>query len=301
MKELYVVRSPYIFNGVEVSREKAIFSVIGIPFDSTSSFRPGSRFAPLYIRLASQSIELFSLRSLVNVEEIPIVDEGDIAVAHGDASRTLTVVENVVSEIASGGRRLIAIGGEHTVTVGVVRGLVRAFDGDICLLCLDAHGDFRTEYLGVKYSHACVMRRIYELLGAHRVVLLGTRALSFDEYKDLRSTGVRYFTSHQVRALGFREVGRSVGKALEECARIYISIDLDVLDPAYAPGVSTPEPEGLSPSDLLDVIQVITDERVVGFDVVEVSPPYDQSLTTSAVAAKIINELIAMIYTSLKK
>ncbi|MCS7108039.1 MAG: agmatinase [Sulfolobales archaeon] len=298
MKELYLVRSPYIFNGINAAVNKPQFAIVGVPLDSTSSFRPGCRFAPLYVRLASQSLELFSLRTLVNIEEVPLVDVGDIVIPHGDLTRTLNIIESVLSELIGEGLKVIAIGGEHTSTLGVVKGVIKALGSDLCYVCFDSHSDFRYEYLGSKYSHACVNRRIYELLGGNRISLIGVRAVSYDEYRDLKSLNIKYFTSAQVRTLGFREVGRSVAKLLENCSKTYISIDLDVIDPAYAPGVTTPEPEGITPTELLDILQILIDDRVVGLDVVELTPHYDHSITSSAVAAKVINEAIGLIYTS---
>lgn len=300
MRELYVVRSPYVFNGINSMVDKPIFVIVGVPLDSTSSFRPGCRFAPLYVRLVSQSLELFSLRSLVNIEEIPIADLGDIVIPHGDLARTLNIVENVFSELVGEGLKTIAIGGEHTSTLGIMRGVIKALGSDVCYLCFDSHSDFRYEYLGSKVNHACVNRRIYELLGGGKINLVGIRAVSYEEYKDLKSLGIKYFTSAHIRSLGFREVGRSLAKSLENCSKVYVSVDLDVLDPAYAPGVTTPEPEGITPTELLDILQVVVDRRVVGFDVVELAPHYDQSAISSAVAAKIINEVIGMIYSNMQ-
>lgn len=300
MRELYVVRSPYVFNGINSVVDKPMFAIVGVPLDSTSSFRPGCRFAPLYVRLLSQSLELFSLRSLVNIEDIPIADLGDIVIPHGDLTRTLNIVENVFSELISEGLKTIAIGGEHASTLGIMRGVIKALGSDVCYLCFDSHSDFRYEYLGSKVSHACVNRRIYELLGGGKINLVGIRAVSYEEYKDLKSLGIKYFTSAHIRNLGFREVGRNLAKSLENCSKVYVSVDLDVLDPAYAPGVTTPEPEGITPTELLDILQVVVDERVIGLDVVELAPHYDHSAISSAVAAKIINEVIGMIYSNIQ-
>jgi agmatinase len=300
MKELYIVRSPYTFNGMDVRVEKPLFTVVGIPLDSTSSFRSGCRFAPLYVRLASQTIELFSLRSLINIEEIPIADAGDVVIPHGDVIRSLSIIEGVVSELISDGLRAVFIGGEHTISLGVVKGLIKALTtSNVCYLCFDSHSDFRYEYLGSKYSHACVTRRIYEILGNRRITLVGIRAVSHEEYRDLKNSNIRYFTSNQVKTLGVREISRNISKALEDCSKIHLSIDLDVLDPAYAPGVTTPEPEGITPTELLDILQLIIDDRFTSLDVVELTPSYDQSMITSIVAAKIINEVIGMIYSKI--
>lgn len=300
MKELYVVRTPYIFNGVISRHEKNLFAVVGVPLDSTSSFRGGCRFAPYNIRLASQTLELLSLRTLVNIEEVPIEDIGDVAIPHGDVVRSLNIIENVISEVISDGLRPVVIGGEHILSLGVIRGIVKALGSDVCFLCFDAHSDFRYEYLGVRYSHACTTRRIYEILGSQRIYLTGVRAISNEEYKDIKNSNIKYITSHQIRSLGFREVSRNIIKSLDQCRKLYISIDLDVVDPAYAPGVTTPEPEGITPTELLDILQALIDERVIGFDLVEVTPSYDSSMITSILAAKVINEVIGMIYRNIK-
>ncbi len=298
MKELYIVKTPYVFNGIDSKVGKPLFAVVGVPLDSTSSFRPGCRFAPLHIRLASQSLELFSLRSLVNIEDVPIVDLGDVVIPHGDLLRTLSIIENVFSELIGNGLRTIAIGGEHTSTLGIMKGVVKALGSDVCYLCFDSHSDFRYEYLGSKINHACVNRRMYELLGSGKINLVGIRAMSYEEYRDLKSLSIKYFTSTHIKNLGFREVSRNIVKSLEGCSKVYLSIDLDVLDPAYAPAVTTPEPEGITPTELLNILQMVVDKRVVGLDVVEVAPHYEHSMISSAVAAKIINEVIGMIYVS---
>ena len=292
MKELYLLRNPYVFNGVECRREDSIFSLIGVPFDSTSSYRPGSRFAPQRVREASQNIELYSLRSGLDMERVPIYDEGDLAVVHGDVYEVMKRLEYVVEDIVNEGKVLIALGGEHIITYGILRG----FKKPTCVLYFDAHADLRDEYLGYKLSHACTLRRLVEIVGPDKVFIIGLRALCSEEVDYIRKSGIKYLTSLMCQGLSFMDVVNNVRKFLRGCENVYVSIDIDVIDPAYAPGVANPEPEGLSPTYLLNLLSEVINESVWGFDIVEVVPPIDPSGITSVLAAKIINELASYIY-----
>ncbi len=176
--QLYLIRNPYVFMGISCSRESSTLSVVGVPFDSTSSFRGGARFAPLSIRIASQSLESYSLRTGVDLESNPPYDEGDIAVVHGDAGKTLNNVSVVTKELIKEGRKIFVIGGEHIITYGVIEGLTRGLGRRSCILVFDAHLDLRSEYLGYKLSHACTTKRILETVGNNNVFLLGIRAVS---------------------------------------------------------------------------------------------------------------------------
>lgn len=186
---------------------------------------------------------------------------------------------------------IISIGGEHTISAGVIKGLQKE---GLCIISFDAHLDLRDEYMGYKYDHACVMRRISEY--GVKILEIGSRAISREELEYARRNGIAFFTPQQIRLLGVKEVARKIINSTQECKSLYISIDMDGLDPAYAPGVATPEPEGLDPTTLLDIINLIVDKRVVGFDIVEISPPYDISGITSVLGAKIIMETSASIY-----
>lgn len=294
MKEMYLLHKPYTFNGVEVKRSESIFSLVGVPFDSTSSYRPGARFAPLHIREASTNIELFSLRSGIDMEKVFIYDEGDLAVVPSDPSEVLKRLEYIVEELINEKRVPIFLGGEHIITYGVIKGCKK----QTCILFFDAHADLRNDYLGLKLSHACTLKRIGEHLGFDKVLLLGLRALTSDEMRFIKQNNLRYVTSLMFKDLSFRDIVNSVRKFLRNCENVYISIDMDVIDPAYAPGVSNPEPEGLTPSYILDLLYEVIDERVWGFDVVEVAPPYDNSGITSVLAAKLVNEIASYIYVS---
>ena len=297
---LYLSRAPLYFGGEDVEPAKAEAILVGAPFDYTSTYRPGSRFAPRMIREAAANIEFYSLRSNLDLdaESIYISDMGDMAVS-SRADETLKRIEAVIGELAQTwpDKLLLMLGGEHTVTFGAVRGLVRAGEKP-CIVVFDAHLDLRSEYLGEKYSHASVMRRVSELLGP-LIAYVGARALTREELNYAKTLGLPILTARDVRLLGVSETARRIVSWLKSmrCNTIYLSIDMDVVDPAYAPGVSNPEPEGLEPWLLLDIIYkifTIYDKPPRMVDIVEVSPPHDCSGITSVLAAKMAVELVAL-------
>lgn len=299
MLELYVVSNPYVFLGVSGDRGRNPLSLVGVPFDSTNSFRSGSRFAPMHIRLASHSLETYSFRSGLSLEENPPVDEGDIAVVHGSAEATLRNVSVVAEEIFRS-RRAGFIGGDHIITYGVVEGLIKALGKTPCVLVLDAHLDFRPDYLGFKYSHACVTRRVSELVGARNIMVLGFRAVDAGELREARGAGLNMINSYELQKMTLRETLNKVRDFLSTCSHTYVSLDTDVIDPAYAPGVATPEPEGLQPTVVIDLITEVVDKKTTGFDLVEVNPLVDSGNITSFLAAKILIEISARFLSTLK-
>ncbi len=292
-----MISNPYVFLGVSGSRDRTKLSFVGIPFDSTSSFRGGSRFAPINIRQASQSLETYSFRSASSLEDNPPVDEGDVSVVHGSAEATLRNVSAVSEELLRF-RKVGFIGGDHIVTYGVVEGLVKALGKTPCVLVFDAHLDFRTDYLGFRYSHACVTRRVNELVGGSNVMVIGFRAVDSKELREAREARLNMINAYELTKMTLREVSGKVGDFLSTCENTYISFDMDVLDPAYAPGVATPEPEGLQPTFTIDLLTRVADERLAGFDLVEVNPLVDVGNVTSFLAAKILVELFTKLTTT---
>ncbi|QGA54765.1 agmatinase [Sulfolobus sp. E5-1-F] len=273
------------------NKEKSPFVIIGIPMDITSSYRPGSRFAPSSIREAAQYIEFYSIRNDVDMGEIGFNDVGDIILHPSNVEENLSRISSVINYFQENGKITISIGGEHTITAGVIKGMKKE---GLCLVSFDAHLDLRDEYMGYRYDHACVMRRISEY--GVKIIEVGTRAVSKEEIEYARQRGILFFTPQQVKLLGIKETARRIITSTQECKSLYISVDMDGIDPAYAPGVATPEPDGLDPSTLLDIINLIADKRVIGFDVVEVSPSYDTSGITSVLASRIILETAATVY-----
>jgi agmatinase len=278
------------FSGYVSAFEESHFIVLGVPFDGTSSYKPGSRFGPSAIREASCNIETFSLRTLEDIDRLKICDIGDLLVTHGNLVETLRSVERVIAEIVKGNRFPIILGGEHSITYGAVK----AMGKDVVVVQFDAHMDLRNEYLGEKWSHACVMRRITEEVGVPHLIEVGVRAPSKEEYQFAKKNGLNFFTSENVNG-NLRETRERIKKLLDPASRIYLSIDIDCLDPSVAPGVGNPEPEGINITTLLSLIQGIVDSRVRALDVVEVSPPNDPSGITAVGAAKMTFEILNML------
>jgi len=293
MKEsFYVEGLTKGFGGFKRDFSEADFVLFGVPFDSTSSYRPGSRFGPSALRETSANLETWSWRTGVDFEEVKLHDMGDMAVVHGDSAETIRRVAETVEDIFSSRKVPVMLGGEHMMTLGAVK----AFK-DVTVVSFDAHFDMRDEYLSNKLSHACVMRRTSEELGAGKVFLMGVRATYRGEMDFARKSGINYLTSLEMMRSGTKMASSWLRDRLRDAVKLYISIDIDVLDPAYAPGVGNPEPEGISPTILLDVLNEIVDDKVVGFDLMEVTPQYDNG-STAAMASKIIFEICSMIMVS---
>ena len=282
--ELYTAKAAS-FLGFE-NVQKPEYVVLGVPYDGTSTYRPGSRFAPDAIREASMNIETYSLRARLDAETIKVEDLGNLHVAT-DIHETLRRLSLVVEEQGSAGRRILVLGGEHTVTLGAVEGFRRRYPA---VLCFDAHMDLRDEYMGSKINHATVFRRLCERLGADRIMMVGVRAFTGEELSYAREAGLKFFTSLEV-SRDIRYVVEEVKSWLDGVDRLYISIDLDVLDPSQAPAVGNPEPEGLTTTQLLDMLWEVCGSKVVAADIVEATPVYDQGITAIQ-AAKIAAELL---------
>ncbi|MCE4605507.1 MAG: agmatinase [Desulfurococcales archaeon] len=292
--DLYRTRGP-LFAGIDTRRERTRYSVIGAPLDATASYRKGQRWAPRSIREASENIEPNGYYARgITIEEAGVYDEGDIALPHGDAVEAVRRIAGVVGEIASEGRIPVVLGGEHTVTLGALEGLAGAGVRP-CILVLDAHLDLRNEYLGEEVSHATVMRRILERVHPPVLVYIGPRAYDREE-EGLASgrSGVEVIYSWEVERIGPVNAGSRARNLLSGCSRVYISIDMDVYDPAYAPGVGTPEPPGLRAREVFRILREVVDYRVVGIDIVEVTPSYDCGSVTSVLAAKTLQEVILL-------
>jgi len=253
-------------------------TLLGVPYDRTASFRRGARFGPAAIRWASQSIESYSPLLDRDLEEITLLDRGDLPVEHLPPE---AMVEEVASAVREAAGLPLVLGGAHTVTVGAVRVLAGRYPA-LRVLLLDAHLDLREEYDGTRWSHACTARRLVEVVGEERLALLGVRAGTREEFELAR----RLLAAQRTLI-----VPHTLWTRLEE-GPLYISVDLDVLDPAAAPGVGNPEPGGPPAEDLLALLRTLATLRVVGLDVVEVSPPYDPSARTCVLAATLVREAL---------
>ncbi|MDI9644031.1 MAG: agmatinase [Candidatus Verstraetearchaeota archaeon] len=284
----YLDDRPAYFGGFKRDYAESDFALFGVPFDGTSSYRPGSRFGPDAIREASANIETWSWRTGTDFEELRLHDLGNLAVVHGDAGETIRRVGDTVEDIVSTRKIPIMVGGEHLMTLGAAKAIKGC-----TFVSFDAHFDLRDEYLSNRLSHACVMRRVMEEEGKDRVIFCGVRATFGEELRWVKENGIKFMTSRDLLREGTKSSSSWLREALKGSEKVYITIDMDVIDPSYAPGVGNPEPEGIHPSLLLDMLQEVIDERVVGFDIVEVAPKYDMGIT-ALLASKMIFEICTM-------
>ncbi|MEM3607835.1 MAG: agmatinase [Candidatus Bathyarchaeia archaeon] len=278
------------FLGVSKDILEADFAILGVPYDYTSTYRPGSRFAPDAIRRASMFIEAYSPTIRRDCEHPSISDIGNLTISN-DPRETLGRIGKVASLLKELGKVQITIGGEHTITKGCIPPLIGGGGG---LLCLDAHLDLRDEFQGTKLSHATFMRRIIEEMGPGNAIFIGARAFSQEELEYASQIGIKIISARTFNSLNVATLKEIVQRGIGG-RPLYLSIDLDVIDPSFAPAVGNPEPYGIPPSKLIELLAGISmDNEVVGADLVEVSPEYDDG-TTIVLAAKMIVELISMI------
>ena len=265
---------------------EARYVVLGVPFDRTTSFRPGARFGPDSIRQHSWNFETYNFETGLDLADVPVHDLGNLE-EFGSAADMVEGVREAVKPIWEEGKFPITLGGDHACAPPAVEAVPR--DASLGVLYIDAHLDFRDEYLGDRRSHACSSRRMVERLGSKNVVVLGVRSMSRDEKEDNDRIGMPYFSADDIHREGIVAVAR---KALDRLTteKVYISLDIDGVDPAYAPGTGTPEPFGLSPLDVKTIVDMAS-PRLAGMDIMEVSPPWDNG-NTSALAARLAREAI---------
>ena len=287
-RELFV-SPPLVFACSQRTFQEADYVILGIPFDLTSTFRSGARFAPSAIREASLNIETYSFRSGIAVEDLGLHDLGDLHVA-GEVDKTLKRTELVVKDLVDAKKLPVIIGGEHTLTLGAIR----AFGSNTALVSFDAHLDLRDEYMGRRVSHTTFMRRISERVQPEKILEIGVRAACKEELDYAKRSGIQFLTVQKIRMEGHKKTIENVMKAIAGFEKIYLTIDMDVLDPAFAPAVQNPEPDGLSMQMFLDILCGLCDHRIVAFDLVEVTPHYDQGIT-AVQAAKTIFEVLCRV------
>jgi agmatinase len=261
--------------------------LFGVPYDRTCSFRGGSRFAPRAIREASYNFETFMMEHQRDLVDVPVADLGDTA-AYGPSAEMVGGVTKMASDIVGAGKIPIVIGGEHSLAPAVVR----AFPKDIGVIGIDAHLDFRDSYLNDPWSHACSARRIADHVGVEHVVYIGVRSYSREDREDLERLGLTYVSVYDVHDRG---IAAGVDRALKavDRDRIYLTIDIDGVDPAFAPAVGNPEPFGLTPLQVKKLIGILA-PHLVGMDLNEVSPAWDFG-QTALLGARLIREGIAVI------
>jgi len=259
--------------------------VFGVPFDATCSYRPGTRFGPNAIRHAFVNIEINSTRYNVELEHITIEDLGNIKLTV-NPEVMLDVVGKVIKEVIAKNKQTVVLGGEHLLTFGTFMSMPE----DTALVVFDAHYDLRDEYADMRLSHASFLRRIIEKRGAGNIVHVGARGFSAEEADYRKKMNVRSITTNEL--LNGNGV-KLLRDAISNFNNVYLSIDLDVVDPAFAPGVGTPEALGITSYQLMELIYALEEMKIKCFDIVELSPPYDNG-TTSSLAAKLMAEIICM-------
>ena len=271
------------FLGCDADYADAQIVLFGAPFDSTTSFRPGTRFGPAAIRRESYGLELYSPYQDKELTDRAVLDAGDIELPFGDPAPALAAIEERAAAILADGKIPFLLGGEHLVTLGCVRAAVRKFRG-LHILHFDAHADLRDDYLGAKLSHACVLRRCHELVGDGKIFQFGIRSGDKSEF----IWGREHVFTHKFDLNGLETaLARLRGKP------VYLTVDLDVLDPSVFPGTGTPEPGGVT----FDALRAALTEacnalHIVAADVNELSPHYDPTGASTAVACKIVRELL---------
>jgi agmatinase len=263
------------FAGADDGYEDADFVIAGVPLDTTASFRKGTRFAPSRVREVSLSFETYVRETDTDVRDLSVHEHGDID-AWNDAEETVEFAAGVVKDFFADGKTPVLLGGEHTVSVAGFRGTDAS-----TVVFFDAHLDLKDEFEGSAYSHACVARRAIE--DGRDVCIVGARGGSRDEWRFAEENG-------DVTVLGFE------GFEASEFDAPYVSVDLDVLDPGYAPGVGTPVPCGASPDELHDAVRALAPDAV-GFDVVEACPAYGTG-EAEFVAASLVRDFLAFGSTS---
>ena len=281
--DLYLTQSPLIISPDNES--EPIATIFGIPFDSTHSYKPGCRFGPDVIREAFNNIEIFEPNFGTDLETANIQDLGNIQHTVS-ATEMLSMVEKTTTELQKNKTQLIVLGGEHLLTLGTYM----SFPKDTGYIVFDAHYDLRDQYADMKLSHAAYLRRIIEKRGSENIIHVGARAYVKEELEFLKENNIQTITDKQIRD---GEGPDLLKKATENFDSIYTSIDLDVLDPAFAPGVGNPEAVGITSRELYDMITSLQERKIIAADIVELNPSFDNG-STAALAAKMISTIIAM-------
>jgi len=272
--------------------------VCGIPFDTATSYRTGPRFGPEAIRSASALIRPYNPALGVNVvESLQLVDYGDVPVSPGDTERTYAQIEEALAPLVDAGIFVAAMGGDHSITLAELRAVARR-QGPLALVQLDSHGDTWEQYFGQRYFHGTTFKRAVEegLLDARASVQAGMRGSIYgaSDIEDARELGFTVLSTDELRALGAERYGALVRETVGE-RPVFLSFDIDFLDPAFAPGTGTPEVGGFSTAEALAFLRALRGIRLVGCDVVEVSPPYDgPGNVTALAAANVLYDLLSL-------
>ena len=277
-------RNVETFIGCDSNYEDAKIVLFGAPFDSTTSFRPGARFGSAAMRHESFGLETYSPYQDKDLLDYNVFDSGDLELSFGSSEKALEDIEKRAEEILNDGKLPLLVGGEHLVTLGAVRAAAKKYP-NMHIIHFDAHADLRDDYLGAKLSHACVLRRSYDILGDGRIHQFCIRSGDREEFEFAK----KHTSMHKFNFDGLDEL---VEEYKNSDIPVYFTIDLDCLDPSIFPGTGTPEAGGVSFMDLLNAIKKVSKLNIIGADVNELAPMLDQSGASTAVACKVLRELM---------
>lgn len=270
------------FLGCDNEFDESRIVIFGAPFDSTTSYRPGTRFASRTMRAESYGLETYSPYQDLDLEDAKVFDGGDLELCFGDSSLALNDITEYTERIVQAGKIPLMIGGEHLVTLGAVRSVAKHYP-DLHVIHFDAHADLRDEYLGAHLSHASVLHRVWDIVGDGKIYQFGIRSGERAEFE----WGKQHVTTQKFNFDGLEDVIEKLkGKP------VYFTLDLDVLDPSVFPGTGTPEAGGVTFVQLLEAILKVGELNIVGCDINELSPLLDASGASTAVALKVLRELL---------
>lgn len=272
-----------IFMGAQRNPEGCRVALFGVPYDGTTSFRPGTRFGPAAIREVSTGLETYCPQLDRDLEDIAYADIGAVEIPYGDPEPVVNAVRHATSTVLAAGMKPLMLGGEHSISSGAVAAVAEQHP-DLVLVQLDAHADLRHEWLGARHSHACAMRRCLEVLPSQQLMQIAIRSGTCDEFKELRRSG---------RLISIQNIPERMNALRGR--PIYLTVDLDWFDPAVMPGTGTPEPGGFVWNDFAAVINELNNHRLIGADVVELAPQLDPSGISSVLAAKVTRSLLLLL------
>lgn len=275
-----------VFIGSHPNYEESSVVIYGMPMDWTVSYRPGSRFGPARIREVSIGLEEYSPYLDRELKEIRYFDAGDIPLPFGNAERSLKIIEEYIDQLLADGKSPLGMGGEHLVSWPVIKSVYKRYP-NLAVIHMDAHTDLRTDYEGEPLSHATPIRKVAELIGPENVFSFGIRSGMKEEFQWAKENGM-YIAKFEVLEPLKEILPRLKGRP------VYVTIDIDVLDPAHAPGTGTVDCGGITSKELLaSILEISRSEvQVVGADLVEVAPVYDHSEQTANTASKLIREML---------
>lgn len=279
-------KNVHTFIGCDCEYDEAKIVIFGSPYDSTTSFRPGTRFGPSAMRNESFGIETYSPYQDKDLLDTKIFDSGDLELIFGTPQKALADIKATTKEILDDGKIPCMLGGEHLVTLGAVEAFAEKYE-NLHIVHFDAHADLREDYLGERFSHACVMHRCHDIVGDNKIFQFGIRSGEREEFQFAKE----HTFMNKFNFDGLKDIVDKLGDA-----PVYFTLDLDVLDPSQFCGTGTPEAGGVTFMELMKAVKEVSRLNIVGFDVNELCPVYDQSGASTALACKLLREILLYFY-----